>query len=422
MGSTITEKILARAAGLKNVHPGQNISVQPDFMIAYDFPGYTNKWFKQLKEDFGIEKILNPERILLFIDHMTSNKDKTEFDFHEITRKWAVDNHITLIEGQGIGHQVISEIGYILPGKFLVHFDGHMSISGAFSSLGWGIRNDLLEAWLTGSVNLDVPASIRVRLDGNFNSYVNSRDLVHHLVKTKGSDGCINKVIEFGGPASVSMNLSQRQTLCSMAMFTGGISAIFNPDSVILDFAKEIAGDQLINAVSSDLDAEYSDNVSINLSAIEPQVVLPGSSKASNTVNITEVVGKPIQRGFIGSCASGRLEDIRAASTILKGKKIASNFKLIIAPSSEAIRKQAAKEGLFEILEKAGAIIGSDYCDYCYGYKDPLINDESCISTGVLNIPGRMGSIDAKIYMANPWVIAASSINGFITDPRDLNN
>lgn len=420
MGATIAEKIIARAAGLDSVKPYQMLELRPDYMVAYDFPGYTDKWFKQLRDDFKLSNFRYADKTILFIDHMTTRKDDNELDYHNITRRWAFENNVRLIEGKGIGHQVISELGCNLPGKLLVHFDGHMSIVGAFSALGWGIRNDFIEPLVTGKVLLEVPESTLIKLTGDYREYVNSRDLIHHIIKSYGPDCCINRIIEYSGPGARTMNLDQRQSLCSLAMFTGAVSSIFDPDEELRSWIENHTSIGYLPAINSDEDAEYSDELRVDLSTIEPMVVLPGSSTARNTYTVRETTGITINRGFIGSCASGRLDDIRAAATVLNNRKIASGFKLVVSPSSEIIREKAEQEGLLEVLRAAGAIMGNHYCDYCYGYSDPLADTDKCISTGVLNIPGRMGSVESEIYLANAYTVAATALTGRLTNPASV--
>lgn len=419
MGSTITEKILAAAGGLPAVTPGQNAPFRPDYMIAYDYPGYTDVMFRQMKEDFGIERVKDPERYVLFIDHMTTRNNERELQMHNVTRDWGRLNGVEVHEGVGIGHQVAAELGYAAPGKFLVHFDGHISGLGAFGALGWGVRKDLLEAWVTGAVYLDVPASTRFHLEGSFAEGVDNRDLIHHIIATHGADACAHQVMEYTGPGAESMPIGRRQGLCAMAMFTGAVSAIFNPDELSLEYSKRVARGEF-EPVYSDPDAVYSATHTVDLDALSPQVVLPGSAKSRNTRPIEDLAGTELQHAYIGSCASGRIEEIRAAAEIVKGKKIAPGVRFNVVPTSTKIYEQAQDEGLLDILTEAGARVAGASCDFCVGYASPLEAGDKCISTGVLNISGRMGSTDAEIYMASAYTVAASALAGKIVDPREV--
>ena len=419
MGRTITEKILARAAGRAEVTPGQNLPFAPDHMIAYDFPGYTDVMFRQMHDDFGIRELSDPERYVVFIDHMLTKGDTKERDIHQVTRDWCDFYGVTLHEARGIGHQVAAEYGYALPGRFLIHFDGHISGLGAFGALGWGVRRDLLEGWVTGRIHLDVPASVRFELTGAFPDGVDNRDLIHAIIARLGADGCSHQVMEFTGPGAASMSIGRRQGLCGMAMFTGAVSAIFNPDEAALAYARDHARTEFA-PLSSDPDAEYSSTHAFDLSELAPQVVLPGSARADNTTDAASVGDTAITKAFIGSCASGRIEDIRAAADVLRGRKVASGVRLNVVPTSKEIHRQAEEEGLLDTLRDAGADIATSSCDFCFGYQKPLGAGENCISTGVLNISGRMGSTDANIYMGSAYTVAASAITGHITDPREV--
>ncbi|MFN8204830.1 MAG: aconitase family protein [Solirubrobacteraceae bacterium] len=419
MGMTITEKILARAGGVERVAPGDNMPFRPDYMIAYDFPGYTDVMFRQMRDEFGIESIDDPERYVLFIDHMLSNGSAREDEVHEVTREWARRTGARLHEGMGIGHQVAAELGYARPGTFLIHFDGHISGLGAFGALGWGVRRDLIEAWITGQIYLDVPASSRVCLEGEMARGVDARDLLHHLIATYGADGFVGQVIEYDGPGARAMRLGHRQSLCGMAMFTGAVSSIFNPDDLSLEYTREVT-DRPFELLASDPDAEYVRDVGVDLAALEPQVVLPGSARAAHTQPVGDAAGTRVQRAFIGSCVSGRIEDLRAARDVLRGRRVADGVALHVVPTSDEIRAQAEAEGLLDTLQEAGAHIHRSTCDFCFGYAHPLQPDENCISTGVLNISGRMGSADANIYMGSAYTVAASALAGEIVDPRDL--
>lgn len=419
MGSTITEKILARAGGLETVRPKENHPIRPDYMIAYDFPGYTDVMFRQMRDDFGITKVSDPERYVLFIDHMNTRHNEKEQEVHGVTREWGALNGVEVHEGRGIGHQVSAELGYAMPGKFLVHFDGHISGLGAFGALGWGIRKDLLEAWVNGAVYLDVPASTRFHLTGSFAPGIDNRDLIHHIISTTGADGCAHQVMEYTGPGAESMSIDRRQGLCAMAMFTGAVSAIFNPDELSLAYTEKVARTDY-EPLYSDADAEYVATHTIDLDALSPQVVLPGSAKSSNTHNIGEIVGTKVQHAYIGSCASGRIEEIRAAADLLRGRQVAEGVRLNVVPTSEKIYQQAEDEGLLQSLRDSGAHVAKSSCDFCFGYAAPLKAGERAISTGVLNISGRMGSTDAEIYMGSAYTVAASALTGVITDPREV--
>lgn len=415
MGYTMTEKILGRASDQKTVRAGENHPVRPARMIAYDFPGYTDVMFRQMREDFGITELEDPSRYIVFIDHMLTKGNEKELEVHQVTRDWCEFYGIELHEGRGIGHQLTAELGLAIPGEFLVHFDGHISGIGAFGALGWGIRRDLIEAWVTGRVFVDIPATTRFDLVGEFPPGVDSRDLVHTIIDMVGADGCAHQVMEFGGPGARSMAIDHRQGLCGMAMFTGAVSALFEPDELSLAYANKVARRDF-DPVYPDADATYAARYEIDLATLTPRVVLPGSARAVNTKTAQELAGTPITKAFIGSCASGRIEDLRAAALVLDGRKVAPGVELNVVPTSQKVYEQAEQEGILDVLRAAGAHINISSCDFCFGYQKPLQPGENCISTGVLNISGRMGSPDANIYMGSPYTVAASALTGTIQE------
>ncbi|WP_072807157.1 3-isopropylmalate dehydratase large subunit [Rhodococcoides yunnanense] len=411
----MTEKILGRACGGESVRAGENRAVSPARMIAYDFPGYTDVMFRQMRDDFGMTELTDPSRYVVFIDHMLTKNNDTEAEVHKVTRDWCEFFGIELHEGVGIGHQLTAELGLAIPGDFLVHFDGHISGVGAFGALGWGIRRDLIEAWVTGKVYLDIPATTRFDLVGEFGPGVDSRDLVHTIIDLVGADGCAHQVMEFGGPGARAMKIDHRQGLCGMAMFTGAVSAVFEPDETSLEYAEAVARREF-EPVYPDADATYAARHTIDLGSVVPRVVQPGSARAANTKTAGELSGTPITKAFIGSCASGRIEDLRAAALVLDGRSVAPGVELNVVPTSQKVHEQAEREGILDVLRAAGAHIAVSSCDFCFGYQKPLQAGENCISTGVLNISGRMGSSDANIYMGSPFTVAASAVAGTVQE------
>lgn len=415
MGYTITEKILARAAGLPAVRAGQDIKAKPDFVLAYDFPGYTDVYFQTMKEDFGIERVAEPERFGIFIDHMVPTATAKEEELHINTRTWCAENKVPLFERRGIGHQVAAEVGYATPGAFVVHFDGHVSQLGTFGTLAIGLRRNVMEAFVSDTVSIRVPDSVRVNLHGSLRPGVMARDVFHHLVRRLGPSSCRFQVLELGGPAVAAMSTEGLQTVTGLAMFTGALTAIVNPDPVRLDYALPRARKRL-EPVASDPDAHYSAVHDIDLSELEPVVVVPPTP--ADTRDLTEFLGLEINAGYLGSCASGRLEDLRAAAKVLAGRQVAPGVSLHVVPTSQELMAAAAREGLIATLVEAGAFVSSPSCDYCFGRIATMTAGQRAVSTGTLNVRGRMGSPDSEIYLCNAAVVAASAIEGRIADPR----
>ncbi|RYF07931.1 MAG: 3-isopropylmalate dehydratase [Comamonadaceae bacterium] len=415
MPQTMTEKILARACGRAQVSPGEEITARPDFVISYDFPGYTDVFFKETREDFGVEKVSSPERFVLFIDHMVPATAPKEEELHKITRAWGKEQGVPVVERQGIGHQVSAELGYATPGAFAVHFDGHVSQLGAFGTYAFGARKGVVEAFATETLTMTVPATIKVELTGTLQPGVMARDVFHHMVRVMGPASCRFKVVELSGPVINAMSIEGRQVICGQAMFLGANTMLIAPDAKTLEYVKgrcKIA----LEPVYPDADAVYERVVRIDISDLEPIVVVPPSP--ANTRDLADYTGVVVHTGYLGSCASGRLEDLRVAAQVLRGRQIQPGFQLHVVPTSKAIMAAAAREGLIETLVEAGAFISSPSCDYCFGRIATMSAGQRAVSTGTLNTPGRMGSVDSEIYICNAAVVAASALEGRIADPR----
>lgn len=415
MGHTIAEKILARAAGLPGVRPGDEIAVRPDFILAYDFPGGSDVLLRHVTQDFGVGRVASPERFGFFIDHMVPAVTPAEEELHATTRAWCVANSVELFERRGIGHQVAAEVGFATPGALVVHHDPHIAQLGTFGTLAIGMRRDLVEAFVRDSISITVPTTVRIDLVGKLRSGVMARDVFHHIVRVIGPGGCRASVLEIGGSAIADLSIDGLQTITGLSMFVGALSSVLNPDRRILDYALPRARMRLA-PVFSDPDAQYLAFHEIDLSPLEPIVVIPPNP--SNTRDLNDYLGLEMHSGYVGSCASGRLEDIRAVARVLAGRKVHSNFLLHVIPTSQAVMANAANEGLIEPIIQAGAFISSSSCDYCFGRIGTMSAGQRAVSTGTLNVPGRMGSPDSEIYIVNAAAVAAAAIEGCIADPR----
>jgi 3-isopropylmalate/(R)-2-methylmalate dehydratase large subunit len=412
---TMTEKILARASGRPFVRPGDDIEARPDFVISYDFPGYTDVFFRESREELGVERVPGRERYVLFIDHMVPAATPKEEELHRVTRAWGEQQGVPVVERKGIGHQVSAEMGYAVPGAFVVHFDGHVSQLGAFGAYAFGARKGVLEAYVSETVALTVPPTVKIVVTGTLQRGVMARDVFHHLVRVLGPASCAFKAVELAGPVIDAMSVEGRQTMCGQAMFLGANTMLIAPDARTLAWL-EGRSRIALPPVVPDEGAVYERVVTVDVSALEPIVVVPPSP--ANTRDLREHLGVEVHTGYLGSCASGRLEDLRAAAEVLRGRQVKPGFQLHVVPTSQAIMAQAAREGLIECLVEAGAFISSPTCDYCYGRIATMADGQRAVSTGTLNTPGRMGSVDSEIYLCNAAVVAASAIEGRIADPR----
>ena len=412
---TMTEKILARASGRSFVRAGDAIEARPDFVIGYDFPGYTDVFFREAREEFGVEKVNGPERFVLFIDHMVPAATPKEEDLHKITRTWGAAQGVPVHERRGIGHQVSAELGYATPGAFIVHFDGHVSQLGAFGSYAFGARKGVLEAYVSPTMAMTVPPTVKIVITGSLQPGVMARDVFHHLVRVMGPASCAFKAVELAGPVIDAMSIEGRQTVCGQAMFLGANTMLIAPDAKTFAYTQGRSKLDLA-PVHPDPDAVYERVVTVDVSDLQPIVVIPPSP--ANTRDLIDHLGIEMHSGYLGSCASGRLEDLRVAAQVLRGRQVKPGFQLHVVPTSQAIMAQAAREGLIECLVEAGAFVSSPTCDYCYGRIATMADGQRAVSTGTLNTPGRMGSPDSEIYICNAAVVAASAIEGRLADPR----
>lgn len=414
--ATITQKILARSAGLLHVEPGEEISFTPDFVMAYELKGITDKLQDNLISKLGIERLRSPERFIMFIDHRVPSRLPDEEAFHERTRHWSSQLGARLYDRRGIGHQVAVEEGYAVPGSVSVHFDAHVMQLGARGALAFGIRSQLIQAFSEEKVTLEVPASARVRFTGRLQPGSDARDVLHALVQMLGPEGCAFKVLEFDERHLGGLSQDDMQTICGMAMFVGAVSAIVNPS----DSAAAVQGPRRANIphICSDEGAPYAPDLWMDLSTVEPTVAIPPTPAEIRA--LPGLLGQPVQAGYLGSCASGRIGDLRAAARILAGRQVAPGFSLQVVPSSQLVMAEASRDGTLAALVDAGAFVSSPSCDFCSGYTGVMSAGQRAVSTGTLNVPGRMGHVDAEIYLCSPLVLAATALHGRLTDPRSL--
>lgn len=413
MAQTLTEKILSRTAGAE-VRAGDDVEVRPDFILAYVFGGFV-KFPRLLVERFGVARLARPDRIALFLDHNRPVVDERLEALTDDVRRWADDQGVAVFDGLGIGHVAACELGFAQPGALLVHFDGHVSQAGAYGALAIGIHLGIYEALARDVVSLRVPETVSVELRGRFSPGVGARDLAHHLIALHRPDFANGAVLEFSGRAVETMTLDQLQELTSLSMFTGAVTALVSPKRTMSGSPAD--GRRLaIDPVWSDPGADFRTRVHCDLSDVVPMVAAPPSP--ANVSPLEAHLGLPIDVAYIASCASGRIDDLAAAARILQGRRIADGVKLVVVPSSAAVAKAAAGLGYLSALQSAGAIIGEPGCNVCYGASFPLEDGERAVSTGTLNIPGRMGSADAEIWLASAATVAASALAGRLADPR----
>jgi 3-isopropylmalate/(R)-2-methylmalate dehydratase large subunit len=447
MGMTITEKILAESAGKKTVRSGELIDAKIDIVMCHDVT--TPPAISMLIEK-GIDKVFDAEKIIVTPDHFQPAKDVKSAELHKRLDEWARRHkikHYYRLGRAGVCHALLPEQGHIRPGEVIVGGDSHTCTYGAFAAFGAGVGStDLAAAIATGKLWFKVPASIKLVLNGSLEPGVYSKDVILAIIARIGADGANYQAMEFVGPAIGEMSMEARMTITNMAIEAGAKNGIMPFDDITRQYLDEhlsasLRGSKATEAISttrkseiatpasgglamagrytvfeSDEDAEYVSIERFNCSKIEPMVALP--HLPSNGVPIGECAGKAMDQAYIGSCTNGRIEDLRIAAKILKGRQVA--IRTLIVPATPEIWKLAKDEGLFDIFYDAGCVIAAPTCGACLGgFMGVLAEGEKCVSTTNRNFVGRMGHPNSEVYLASPATAAASAAEGKLADPRD---
>ena len=414
---TITEKILAKAAGEKIVKPGQLIDAKIDIVMCHDVT--TPPAISMLINE-GVDMVFDREKIIVTPDHFQPAKDIKSAELHKRIDEWARRHNIKYyykLGRAGVCHALLPEQGHIRPGEVIVGGDSHTCTYGAFAAFSTGIGStDLAAAIATGKLWFKVPASIKFVLNGSLGHGVYSKDVILAVIARIGIDGALYKAMEFIGPALADMSMEARMTITNMAIEAGAKNGIIGFDDITKKYLDEHLKEKKEYTVfESDADAEYEAVEEFDCSKIEPMVALP--HLPSGGVPISKCAGEKMDQAYIGSCTNGRIEDLRIAANIIKGKQVA--IRTIIVPATPVIWKQAMDEGLFDIFYKAGCVISAPTCGACLGgFMGILAKGEKCISTTNRNFVGRMGHPKSKVYLASPATAAASALTGKLTDPR----
>jgi 3-isopropylmalate/(R)-2-methylmalate dehydratase large subunit len=417
---TLVEKILARKAGKKSVKPNEIVEVSVDRAMIHDALGaHTIARFREL----GVEKVWDPSRIVVVLDHYVPNKDvdtaKKCLNIKRFVTEQGIENYYEVGKG-GIAHQVLVEKGHVLPGMILVGVDSHTTTSGVVGAFATGIGVDeMAVVFKTGRLWERVPGTIKVNIEGKLIPPIMSKDLMLLILKELGVSGALFKSLQYTGSAIRQMSVDGRMVLTNMAIESGATNGIIEPDARLQDFLKARTNEPF-EFIGSDPDAEYTQILEFHTDEIkEPMVAVP--PKPSNAVGVTEVEGTKIDQAFIGSCTNGRLEDLRIAARVLKGRKVDRFTKVIVIPASQEILQGALAEGLIATFVEAGAVVGPPTCGPCMeAHMGILGPGEVCISTANRNFQGRAGDMTAKIYLASPATVAASALKGKISDPREF--
>ncbi len=417
MGMTITEKILARAAGEKTVVPGQLVDAKIDVVMCHDVT--TPPAISMLVEK-GIDRVFDPNKIVVTPDHFQPAKDIKSAELHKRLDEWAKRHkikHYYKLGRAGVCHALLPEQGHIRPGEVIVGGDSHTCTYGALAAFSTGIGStDLAASIATGQLWFKVPASMKFVLEGSLPDGVYSKDVILAVIGRIGTDGALYRAMEFVGSTLAEMTMEARMTMTNMAIEAGAKNGIIGFDGVTKAYLDSHLKDVKDYTVfESDPDAQYLATEEFDCSSLEPMVAMP--HLPSNAVPIGECQGKAMDQAYIGSCTNGRIEDLRIVADILEGRQV--SIRTIVVPATPEVWKQAQDEGLFNVFYDAGCVVSAPTCGACLGgFMGILAAGEKCVSTTNRNFVGRMGSPKSEVYLASPATVAASAIEGKLTDPR----
>ena len=419
MSMTITEKILAAHAGKASVRPGELVQVQVDLALANDI---TAPLAIKVFHELGVPRVFDREKVALVPDHFVPNKDIPSAQQAKIMEEFAYQydiKHYFKVGEAGIEHVILPEKGLVVPGDLVIGADSHTCTYGAMGAFSAGVGStDLGAIMATGKTWLKVPEAIKVVIEGKLGPWVGGKDLILFIIGRLGVQGARYKTLEFTGSTVADLHMDDRFTMANMAVEAGAKNGIFEPDDRLRSYLEGRTGREGIY-FKSDLDAQYDEELQIDAGEIEPQVACPHSP--DNVLPVSSVDPVPLDQVFIGSCTNGRMEDLKVAARILKGRTAAEKTRLIVIPGSPAIYKAAMKEGILEIFLDAGAVIGPPSCGPCLGgHLGILAKGEKSLSTTNRNFVGRMGHSESEVYLASPAVAAASAILGRIGGPEAL--
>jgi 3-isopropylmalate/(R)-2-methylmalate dehydratase large subunit len=426
MGMTVVEKILARASGLASVKAGDVVEPRVDLAMSHENAALVLNQFLEVFNGTNREpRVWDVSRVAIIFDHRVpaespktaSNQKKVrEFVGRHAIRKF----HDIRGDVGGICHQILPESGYVRPGAVVVGTDSHTTSHGALGAFSFGIgATEMASVWTLGTaVNVEVPKTIRVNVKGTFQPFVGPKDLILHLIGRLTAQGANFRVIEFHGETISSMSTSGRLVLCNMSVEAGATSGIVPADAETERYLRDEAGvADPVQAVLPDADAAYEQVLDIDVSALEPQVACPHT--VDNVKAIGDVQGKRVHQVVIGSCTNGRLDDLEAAASFVRGRKVAEGTRMLVFPASGKIYQQALAKGLVADFMAAGAVVMNPGCGPCLGVHEGALGDnETALSTTNRNFKGRMGNPNSEVYLCSPSVAAASAVTGMITDPR----
>jgi len=415
MGKTFSEKILAAKSGKSAVSAGDIVTVTPDFVMSHDNSAAISKTFRGI----GVEKVICPEKIVIILDHCVPAASEKYANNHKVIREFVEEMGITNFFDINVGicHQVLPENGFASPGALILGSDSHTTTYGAFGVFSAGIgRSEAAAIWATGELWLRVPETIRIEISGAMPAGVSAKDVIIKIIGDLGADGALYRAVEFCGDTIHEMSLAGRMVLANMTVEMGGKAGYMHPNPETLDFVRSRT-DREFEVVTSDPDAVFEREIHYDAGGFEPQLACPHT--VDNTCPVTDRAGTVFHQALLGTCTNGRMEDLREAAAILKGRRIHPKIRLLVFPASMEIYREAMKQGILADLTEAGAVIMNPGCGPCLGAHEGVLADEEiCISTANRNFLGRMGNRNAQVYLASPATVAASAVRGKITDPR----
>ena len=419
MSMTMTQKILAAHAGLDSVAPGQLIEADIDLALANDITGPVA--IRELAKA-GMDKVFDREKVALVMDHFAPNKDIKSAEQCKECREFAKKHDlVNFFDGgnMGIEHALLPEQGIVAAGDLVIGADSHTCTYGALGAFSTGVGStDVAAGMATGKAWFRVPSAIKFNLTGSLAPWVSGKDVILHIIGMIGVDGALYQSMEFAGEGVASLSMDDRFAVCNMAIEAGAKNGIFPVDDTTRAYMKNRVRHEPIE-FAADEDAVYERVIDIDLSAIQPTVAAPHLPE--NTKPVGELAGIPVQQSVIGSCTNGRIEDMRTAAEIMRGRHVADGVRTIVIPATQEVYLQCIREGLAEIFIEAGAIMSTPTCGPCLGgHMGILAAGERAIATTNRNFVGRMGHVDSEVYLASPAVAAASAVTGVITDPASL--
>jgi len=416
MPRTMAEKILAKAAGIEEIDAGKIVMANVDLAMTHDLTGPLSvAAFKKIGEN----EVWDPEKIVVIFDHQVPADSLEAAQNRLIMRKFVKEQGIKNFYdvGEGVCHQVLPEKGHVVPGEVVVGTDSHTCTHGALGAFATGIGStDMAMVFATGKLWFKVPETLKFEINGKLATNVCSKDVILNIIGQVSVDGASYQACEFGGETVSDMSVSDRMVLCNMAIEMGGKTGLVEPDEKVIKYV-ESRSNKNYQVFTSDEDAESLTTLHVDVTDLEPQIACPHN--VDNVKPVSDVEGTPLDQIFLGSCTNGRLDDMRVAAEILKGKEVSPRVRMLVIPASREVYRNALEEGLMNIFVDAGALVCNPCCGPCLGGHVGLLGPgEVSLSTSNRNFQGRQGSPEAEVYLSSAAVAAASAIKGKITDPR----